>query len=109
MGDAAAIERLTSVGRYAFGVQWGDGHDSIIPHRAVRLACPCEECRARELTDLPRGGAGVVPRTVELLGEASLFVGWGDGHETVLLCEELRALCRCARCVGEPDHPISGR
>jgi len=27
----------------------------------------------------------------------------------VLLTGELRALCRCARCVGEPDYPISGQ
>ena len=109
MGDQAAVERLTSVGRYAFGVQWGDGHDSIIPHRVVRLACPCEECAALAPGQRPHAGAAIEPRNVEILGEASVFVGWGDGHETVLLCEELRALCRCARCVGEPDYPISGR
>lgn len=109
MREDATVERLTGVGRYAFGVQWGDGHDSIIPHRVVRLACPCEDCAALGPEQLPRAGGAVEPRTVELLGEASLFIVWGDGHETVLLCDELRALCRCARCAGEPDYPISGR
>jgi len=46
---------------------------------------------------------------VEVLGDGSLFLGWGDGHETLLLLEEVRALCRCARCAGEPEYPISGR
>src|SRR5438477_606977 len=46
---------------------------------------------------------------VEVLGDRSLFLGWGDGHETLLLLEEVRARCRCARCAGEPEYPISGR
>ena len=45
---------------------------------------------------------------VEVLGTRSIFLGWGDGHETIFLLEELRDLCRCARCAGEPDYPISG-
>ncbi len=106
--DATHIQRLTEVGRYALGVQWGDGHDSILPHRNLRLACPCETC-----SGAPREGAPTIDAErlvrVELLGEESIFLGWGDGHETVLLVGELRDLCRCARCVGEPDYPISGR
>jgi DUF971 family protein len=104
--EATRIEKLTEVGRYAFGVVWGDGHDSIIPHRTVRLVCPCEECDGAQ--GEPNGMA-VRPKRVDLLGEESLFVEWTDGHETLLLLSELRALCRCARCVGEPDYPISGR
>ena len=46
---------------------------------------------------------------LEVLGEQSVYLRWADGHETFFLVEELRALCRCARCVGEPEFPISGR
>ena len=46
---------------------------------------------------------------VQVLGGESVFVLWADKHETILLVEELRDLCRCARCVGEPEYPISGR
>ncbi|MEW6301056.1 MAG: gamma-butyrobetaine hydroxylase-like domain-containing protein [Thermodesulfobacteriota bacterium] len=35
-------------------------------------------------------------------------MAWEDGHETVFLPEELRGLCRCAQCQGEPDYPITG-
>ena len=35
-------------------------------------------------------------------------VRWDDGHETVYLVDELRALCRCAYCIGEPERPITG-
>jgi DUF971 family protein len=108
MGEAAHIERLKQVGRYALGVEWGDGHDSIIPHRTIRRACPCDACAGADPA-APLPPAAEQPVRVELLGEESVFVGWSDGHETLLLTGELRALCRCAYCAGEPAYPISGR
>ncbi|HJW68365.1 MAG TPA: gamma-butyrobetaine hydroxylase-like domain-containing protein [Candidatus Binatia bacterium] len=108
MGERTHVERLKQVGRYALGVEWGDGHDSIIPHRAIRRACPCDACIGAD-----RGAAlpqpAEQPVRVELLGDESVFVAWADQHETVLLTEELRALCRCAHCAGEPEYPVSGR
>lgn len=106
--DATHIERLTEVGRYALGVVWGDRHDSILPYRALRRACPCEACTAAD----PEAALAVEAERllrIETLGEQSVFLRWADGHETLLLVDELRNLCRCARCVGEPDYPISGR
>ena len=108
MGERTHVERLKQVGRYAVGVEWGDGHDSIIPHRTIRRACPCDACAGVDpAAALPE--AAEQPRRVEMLGDASLFIAWADDHETVLLDEELRALCRCAHCAGEPAYPISGR
>ena len=107
-GDAVRIERLKEVGRYALGVEWADRHDSILPYRQLRLACPCERCAAAPPpTELP--AAAEQPRRLEQLGEESLFIGWADGHDTLLLLVELRALCRCSRCVAEPSFPISGQ
>ena len=105
--DATHIEKLSEVGRYALGVLWGDRHDSILPFRNLRRACPCESCTAAPEMDLPPEAERLA--RVEVLGDRSLFLGWGDGHETLLLLEEVRALCRCARCAGEPEYPISGR
>ncbi|HLK13013.1 MAG TPA: gamma-butyrobetaine hydroxylase-like domain-containing protein [Candidatus Binatia bacterium] len=104
MSDAARIARLKEVGRYALGVDWADGHDSILPYRSLRLACPCDACVAQ-----PPQAAAAELGGIEMLGHSSVFLRWADGHETVLLVEELRALCRCARCAGEPDYPLSGR
>jgi DUF971 family protein len=106
--DATHVERLTEVGRYALGVVWGDRHDSILPYRNLRRACPCEACTGTPADAQPSPDAERLAR-VEVLGEQSVFLRWGDGHETVLLVDELRDLCRCARCAGEPDYPISGR
>jgi DUF971 family protein len=105
--DATRIEKLTQVGRYALGVQWADGHDSILPLRVIRRSCPCDACVASPPADIPAGAEQ--PRVVDVLGERSVFIGWADGHESVLLTAELRACCRCARCAGEPDFPISGQ
>jgi DUF971 family protein len=106
--EATHIERLSEVGRYALGVQWGDRHDSILPYRNLRQACPCEAC-ATTVPGAPVSPDAERPLDVQLRGERSLFLRWADGHESVLLVEEVRDLCRCARCIGEPDYPISGR
>ena len=106
--DASHIDRLKEVGRYALGVEWGDRHDSIIPHRSLRRACPCDACAAAAPAPALTPEAER-PVDFQVLGDRSLFVRWADGHETLLLVEELRDLCRCARCVGEPEFPISGR
>jgi DUF971 family protein len=106
-GERTRVERLKQVGNYAVGVDWGDGHESIIPHRTIRLACPCDACEASPPTALAPDAER--PARLELLGDASLFVRFADGHETLLLTEELRALCACAYCAGEPQYPISGR
>lgn len=99
---------VKAVGRYAVGVEWGDRHDSIIPFKTLRRACPCETCATVPAgIGLPAEAEQI--RDVQVLGEQSMFLRWGDGHESVLLLEEVRDLCRCARCVGEPEYPISGR
>jgi DUF971 family protein len=106
--EATRVEKLSEIGRYALGVTWGDGHESILPFRNLRAACPCEACAAAPPGTAGDAGAERLAR-VELIGGRTLFVHWGDGHETLLLLEEVRDLCRCARCVGEPEYPISGR
>jgi len=104
---ATHIDKLSEVCRYALGVQWADRHDSILPYRSLRRACPCDTCAAG--ASEPADPEAERLARVQLLGEQSVFLRWGDGHETVFLVEELRDLCRCARCVAEPDYPISGR
>jgi len=103
---APTIAKLREVGRYAVGIDWSDGHDSILPYRHLRSACPCNDCRALEpaldarATELGR---------MQLVGNRTLFLAWADAHETLFVAEELRALCRCAHCVGEPNYPITGQ
>lgn len=104
--EATRIERLTEVGRYALGVQWGDRHDSILPYADLRRACPCDACTGGSQAPPAREAERVT--NAQVLGGKSVFLRWADGHETVFLVGELRDLCRCARCAGEPEFPVSG-
>ncbi|HZR80716.1 MAG TPA: gamma-butyrobetaine hydroxylase-like domain-containing protein [Candidatus Binatia bacterium] len=108
MAPSAKIRSTSLVGRYALGVDWSDGHDSIMPFAHLRAHCPCEECAARRAEGAAPGARDLELAAVELLGDESVFLRWSDGHETLYLLPELRALCRCAYCVGEPERPITG-
>jgi DUF971 family protein len=103
----ATMRTIREVGRYAVGIDWSDGHDSILPYRHLRQACPCDRCLASP-------GENPTPEQITLarmqaIGATTLFLAWADRHETLFVAEELRALCRCAHCIGEPDYPITGR
>jgi DUF971 family protein len=94
-GDPNRPKDVHLVGRYALGVDWGDGHGSIYPFEHLRAACPCGACG--DLTAAPT--TATWPREIKKLDEA-LRIGWADGHESILPYTELRAGCRCAGCTG---------
>jgi DUF971 family protein len=100
------IKDLHEVGRYAVGVQWMDGHDSILPLQNLRRNCPCDTCKGRAAGEISEGAARM--RQFSRLGDQAVFIGWSDGHETLYTTRELRELCRCAYCVAEPERPITG-
>jgi len=108
MSDEPRIRATRPVGRYALGVDWADGHDSILPHAHLRAHCPCDGCAALRARDEVPSVRDAVIESMEPLGDASLYLRWSDGHETLYLVSELRALCRCAYCIGEPERPITG-
>lgn len=43
----AEITSVQHVGRYAVGVGWKDGHQSIYGYRYLYASCQCETCRNR--------------------------------------------------------------
>jgi DUF971 family protein len=100
------IKGLNEVGRYAVGIQWVDGHDSIFPLENLRRYCTCSTCKGEVKGDIPPASMGL--RQFIRLGDQSVFITWNDQHETIYTLPELRSLCRCAYCVGEPEKPITG-
>jgi DUF971 family protein len=99
------IRGLNEVGRYAIGVQWVDGHESIFPLENLRRECPCNACGGQFEGDLDEAN-GRLARFARL-GEAAVIAEWADGHETLYTVRQLRDLCRCALCAGEPERPIT--
>lgn len=100
------IKLLNEVGRYAVGLNWTDGHDSIYPLENLRRACPCEQCQGSVHGVIPDAAKRL--NKLARLGERGVFIGWADGHETLYTTGQLRDLCRCAHCIGEPERPITG-
>jgi DUF971 family protein len=100
------IRGLNEVGRYAIGIQWADGHDSIFPFENLRRFCPCNTCGGAVEGKIPAASQRLLQ--LARLGDAAVYLGWLDGHDTFYTTAQLRALCRCASCVQEPERPITG-
>ena len=103
------IESIHPVGRYALGVRWGDTHDSIYPFQHLRRLCPCLECGETEAVRREPSDEARRLEGVQRVQDASLMLRWADGHESLFLVEELRDVCGCAACKGEPNYPITGQ
>jgi DUF971 family protein len=100
------IRGLNEVGRYAVGVQWTDGHDSIFPLENLRRYCPCNTCAGELEGEIPPEAQRL--HQLSRLGEVAIYLAWVDGHETLYTTAQLRQICRCALCVQEPERPITG-
>jgi DUF971 family protein len=108
VANGPTIRNTQRVGHYALGVDWEGGHESILPYTHLRAHCTCEPCATLRASGGLPGGPGTQLRDLEVVGDRSVFLTWMDGHESVYLLSELRALCRCAYCIGEPERPITG-
>ena len=81
-------------------IRWQDGHESVYPARALRLACPCAGC-----VDEVSGRRRLMPMTIpedvhplniDLLGRYAITIRWSDGHHTgIYAFNLLRKLCPC--------------
>jgi DUF971 family protein len=91
--DPNGIRDVRLVGRYAIGVDWQDGHDSIYPFEQLRGGCPCGCGRAEGAL----AEAQVWPVAITR-ADTGLQIRWQDDHETVYGGRDLRQLCRCASC-----------
>ena len=102
-----SIKSVSEIGRYAVNAQWGDGHDSIYPLENLRRFCPCNVCNGRIDGEIPAASQRL--NLFSRMGDTAVYAEWIDGHETLYTTTQLRDLCRCALCIGEPEHPITGR
>ena len=84
-------------------IKWKDGHESLFPARALRLACPCAAC-VDEVTGVQRIHPDKIPTDVHPLqihpvGGYAIQIHWSDGHRTgIYSFARLRQLCPCPTC-----------
>lgn len=84
-------------------ITWADGHESLYPHRDLRMHCECAAC-VDEWTRKPLLDPSKVPEDVrvarwERTGRYGLNLHFSDGHSTgIHSFRSLRASCPCPDC-----------
>jgi DUF971 family protein len=68
-------------------VRWADGTTSTFGLVALRVNCPCANCRGRREQGLPAWPTPGAPQPLEatgaeLVGAWGLSLRWNDGHDT---------------------------
>ena len=94
----SAIRNYHADGRLE--IDWSDGHAGRYSHEALRVACPCADCRGHTPAQAKviTGKENVRIAAIEPVGNYALRIAFDDGHDTGLYeFSELRHnLCGCA-------------
>ena len=89
-------------------IEWNDGHNSVYPHRFLRLRCPCAHC-VDEWTRAQRLDPETVPQDVKAvdhmtLGNYAVEFLWSDTHYTgIYTYDFLRSVCTCMQCAANKE------
>ena len=88
----------------AIGILWDDGHQSVYPHRMLRLPLPMRQLRRRDDGDDRGWIRATVPEDVMAVdqmpvGNYALQFLWSDAHYTgIYTFTFLRSICACISC-----------
>ena len=86
-------------------IVWGDGHESLYPHRFLRESCECAAC-IDEWSREPILDPATLPVDLHCTGfdptgRYGLNLRFSDGHNTgIWTFERLRMNCTCLECEG---------
>jgi ATP-binding protein involved in chromosome partitioning len=73
-------------GARTLAIRWGDGAESRLDVRALRLACACAECveewTGQPLLDPAQVPEEVHPLRINAVGRYAIQIDWSDGHAT---------------------------
>ncbi len=77
---------LRQAGPRALSITWGDGLETLLPVRDLRLACSCARCvdewSGEGRLDPEGVPADVHPLRIEPVGRYAIQIFWSDGHDT---------------------------
>jgi ATP-binding protein involved in chromosome partitioning len=99
----AMPEEIVGLLRSRITIRWPDGHESVFPARALRLACRCaacvEETSGAALLDPVTVPQNVRAQRIDLVGQYAIQITWTDGHDTgIYSFRYLRTSCPCPTC-----------
>ena len=102
-GPGPVPTQLRQYGPKTLGVQWSDGHASLVNVRKLRLECRCAQCvdewTREKLLDEAQVPEDVKPVRFEPIGRYAYRIDWTDGHRTgYYTFDHLRSLCECPAC-----------
>ena len=88
---------------HAITIVWKDGHESVYPHRYLRLRCHCATCvgegMGRHSVDPATVPEDVVALEYMPVGRYALQFLWSDAHYTgIYPFDALRESCPCTEC-----------
>ena len=88
---------LRQHGPSQLAISWGDGAETRLDVREIRLACACAHCvdewTGAQRLDESSVPADVHPTRIQPVGRYAIQIAWSDGHESgIYPYERLRAL-----------------
>jgi ATP-binding protein involved in chromosome partitioning len=95
--DSAIPTQIQQHDPRTLSIVWGDGAESLLDVRALRLACGCAHCvdewTGEALLATESVPSDVAPVGIESVGRYAIQINWSDGHNTgIYPFERLRKL-----------------
>lgn len=63
-------------------ITWQDRSTTVIPWRALRLACPCAQCREEAMDSLRQVASYASVDDILMIGHYAIQPVWSGGHST---------------------------
>jgi DUF971 family protein len=100
----ADIPKSVEIADQGILISWQDGHNSVYPHRSLRLRCQCAHC-IDEWTKKPVLDPETIAWNVKavdhmVIGNYAIQFLWSDVHYTgIYPYSFLRSNCGCTDCL----------
>ena len=90
--------RMVAFPNRELGIVWDDEHESYLPMRELRCACPCAKCvdemTGKKVLRDETIAADISINAFQPVGNYAIGIDWSDGADTgIYTFEKLRSMC----------------